>query len=121
MTDLNTRAATEIMGYSNIGDDDGVAMCAREEVFEGYKYTALFPWTPLTNLNQCFQVVEKMRELGWPFFELFKYIASEEPLGYMYWSKFYKEGTEEFMGFSINPNEAILTAALEAVGRRSDV
>ncbi len=73
------------------------------------------PYLPTPEgLFQCFGpggIVEKMEEKEWPFFELFKYIAPEKPLGFKYWSKFYKDEESEYYSFADILGAAIVLAA----------
>jgi hypothetical protein len=121
MTDLNKESAEKIMGWtlesierSTVGywvESGEKTACVRYEEFD---------WTPLTDLNQCFQIVEKMRELGFSF-ELSWWIGSKS--WYVCIDKkdewgAYISGPHEYL--SSTPNEAILTAALEAVGEMAN-
>ena len=110
--DLNRRSAELVMGFT-------------EGFFRGdiWIYKDLngnwIQWTPLTDLNQCFMVVEKMRELGWfqfileYFHELTWY---DPPLPTRWCVKFWNFDVPQSWATADTPNEAILTAALAAKG-----
>ncbi len=76
----------------------------KEALFAGYKGD----WHPDTDFNQCFMVVEKMRELG--------YKLKLSQIDDAWWAEFWKDGTKVVEDFDLdNPALAILLAARKAL------
>jgi hypothetical protein len=79
----------------------------KEALSAGYKGD----WHPLTDLNQCFMVVDRMRELGW-------YLSMKDYGGpdlTEYGFQFWKTGDRKKYYFNPNPAKAILTATWAAL------
>lgn len=103
--ELVRAVAEEVMGFSRNTEWWG----------SSYKrHDRWFYYDPLTNYNHTFQVVERMRELGW-FWEL---IDFNHPLGVL--AKFeWSQGQHVFRSFNADLKRAILEAALWAVRERN--
>ena len=67
-------------------------------------------WTPTTSISQAFEVVEKMRELGWGFVLHSSYLPSGTHVRFWYYLKEY-----ESKAHAETPALAICKAVYEAV------
>ena len=108
--DLNREVAENVMGWKLIAN-----RFMNENKKAGYFLKRAEPyrldvplWNPLKDLNQCFEVVEKMRAMGYGMM----FDADDE-----FMCSFHKKSEKTILGQaeSKTPNEAILKAALEAV------
>ena len=100
------------MGWFYCGNKDGFTTFSTKEEFEGEIYDKIFSliWTPDTDLNQAFQVVERMREKGW-------FIMLHNDTGNAgYRAEFDKHGMKKGYGRTDNPCLAILLAARATEG-----
>ena len=101
--DLNNEAA-KIMGYEF---ENLVAWVPTSK--KHLKQFPIYPWNPLEDLNQCFEVVEKLRKGGW-------FLNMSNEMTNKYWAEFWKDGYYKgHQVYAKTLNEAILKAALEAV------
>jgi hypothetical protein len=113
MTDLNRKSAEIIMGWHIVDNGDNESYYYMP--FESRDYRIgpnVSNWTPLTDMNQCMMVVDKMRELGWAI-----NLSNENAWGNLLWTAECFNGLSAFHSNHTTPNEAILTAALEAKGK----
>ena len=109
--DLNRLSATEIMGYE-VGETNssgGVWVRTAEKTHWQREW---WLFNPLTDLSQCFMVVEKMHELGWAL----RLISMNDKMLYQSW--FWHLDNEDSADMFIDSNccRAILAAALKAKG-----
>lgn len=116
--DLNRWSAESLMGWYDKGNfwaapnPDKPDNEYNREYFGLYKYSKK-DWTPLTDCNQLFMVVEKMRELG--FYLKMKY----NPLSNKWAASFWVRAKGKVSsGWADDLNTAILLAAREAVEGR---
>ena len=70
-------------------------------------------WRPSTNIAHAFEVVEKMRDLGWTFAICNNNVLEGDYCG-EFWNDKHPMDAGEFMKFDNNPAMAICLAALEA-------
>lgn len=120
--ELDSWSATEVMGWIDHFDHycitgsepsgEGTVVC---KIMATKETTSFGPgWHPHTDLNQCFMVVERMRELGW--YGNLKWNKREGELDEPFVAVFFKKETGDLINAeNINPATAICLAALKAV------
>ena len=105
------RWAAEFLGWVK-GEEVGLTHAEGQlwhTLIQNEAKMAINPFCPDTDLNHCWLIVEKMRELGWEL-ELSHVIAVQ---GILTWVRFIKEPHKTY-SHSINPCHAILKAARAA-------
>ena len=121
--DLNRIGAEKIMGWisgpyvrqtsrQHINPVEEDAYFTKDGAFVCY----VNDFTPLTDMNQCMMVVERMKGLGWRL--TFYNDIDNKPFCCVFIKgpQYYWSLTVAHRAYADTPNEAILTAALKAVG-----
>lgn len=119
LNDLNKKIAEKVMGWTHknrfyyIKADDPYPDYIEPSPLKGFKIPH---WNPLENLNQCFEVVEKMEENG---FYLKLRSPFIKPDDWQWWAYFEYHGTTDtrplWSATAKTPNEAILKAVLRVI------
>ena len=114
--DLNRLSAEVIMGWQLCFEVKEGHYCLPDEDSSVCKVQYLLKdWHPLTDMNQCMMVVERMRELGWNM-EVFL-TGQGQPQAYIKPVSAYASKDHHFYhAISETAQESLITAALKAKG-----